>query len=147
MTEDKPPVLKNPRRLLKLLGVLLGVFVLLYVGVAATAFLRSQGSDDQRPMTGDTQAPVEAAHPEPLVYRPKRGFGPPMARWLAGPLRDWAEALLDPQLLRNQGCFDAARVRGIWEAFLRGERKWHTHLWNVLMFQAWHQHWHVNRGR
>lgn len=85
--------------------------------------------------------------PEPLVYRPKRGFGPPMARWLAGPLRDWAEALLDPQLLRNQGCFDAARVRGIWEAFLRGERKWHTHLWNVLMFQAWHQHWHVNRGR
>ncbi|PZU55956.1 MAG: hypothetical protein DI552_10875 [Brevundimonas sp.] len=63
MTEDKPPVLKNPRRLLKLLGVLLGVFVLLYVGVAATAFLRSQGSDDQRPMTGDTQAPVEAAHP------------------------------------------------------------------------------------
>ena len=64
--------------------------------------------------------------PEPLVYRPKRGFGPPMARWLAGPLRDWAEALLDPQLLRNQGCFDAARVRGIWEAFLRGERKWHA---------------------
>ncbi|MBH1840557.1 asparagine synthase (glutamine-hydrolyzing) [Stenotrophomonas maltophilia] len=85
--------------------------------------------------------------PEPLVYRPKRGFGPPMARWLAGPLRDWAEALLDPQLLRNQGCFDAARVRGIWEAFLRGERKWHTHLWNVLMFQAWHQHWHGGRGR
>ena len=85
--------------------------------------------------------------PEPLVYRPKRGFGPPMARWLAGPLRDWAEALLDPQLLRNQGCFDVARVRGIWEAFLRGERKWHTHLWNVLMFQAWHQHWHGGRGR
>ena len=85
--------------------------------------------------------------PDPLVYRPKRGFGPPMARWLAGPLRDWAEALLDPQLLRNQGCFDVARVRGIWEAFLRGERKWHTHLWNVLMFQAWHQHWHGGRGR
>lgn len=85
--------------------------------------------------------------PAPLVYRPKRGFGPPMARWLAGPLRDWAEALLDPQLLRNQGCFDAVRVRAIWEAFLRGERKWHTHLWNVLMFQAWYQHWHGNRGR
>ncbi|MNI27987.1 Asparagine synthetase [glutamine-hydrolyzing] 1 [compost metagenome] len=85
--------------------------------------------------------------PAPLVHRPKRGFGPPMARWLAGPLRDWAEALLDPQLLRNQGCFDAVRVRAIWEAFLRGERKWHTHLWNVLMFQAWYQHWHGNRGR
>lgn len=63
MTDDKPPVLKNPHRLLKLLGVLLGVFALLYVGVAATAFLRTQGRDDQRPMAGDTQAPVEAARP------------------------------------------------------------------------------------
>ncbi|WMJ67713.1 asparagine synthase (glutamine-hydrolyzing) [Stenotrophomonas sp. 24(2023)] len=84
--------------------------------------------------------------PEPLVYRPKRGFGPPMASWLAGPLRDWAEALLDPRLLREQGCFDAPRVRALWEAFLRGERKWHTHLWNVLMFQAWHVHWHGARS-
>lgn len=80
--------------------------------------------------------------PERLVYRPKRGFGPPMATWLAGPLRDWAEALLDPQLLREQGYFDAVRVRALWEAFLRGEHKWHTHLWNVLMFQAWYVHWH-----
>ena len=63
MTDNKPPVLKNPRRMLKLLGVLLGVFVLLYIGVAATAFLRTQGGDDQRSMGGDTQSPVEAAHP------------------------------------------------------------------------------------
>ncbi|PZS51826.1 hypothetical protein A7X57_19925 [Stenotrophomonas maltophilia] len=56
-------------------------------------------------------------------------------------------ALLAPQLLRNQGCFDAARLRGIWEAFLRGERKWHPHPWIVMMCQTWHQHCHVNRGR
>ncbi|KAF1014129.1 MAG: putative asparagine synthetase [glutamine-hydrolyzing] [Stenotrophomonas maltophilia] len=84
--------------------------------------------------------------PDPLVCRPKRGFGPPIAKWLAGPLRDWAEALLDPKLLREQGCFDAVRVRALWEVFLGGERKWHTHLWNVLMFQAWHVHWHGARS-
>lgn len=84
--------------------------------------------------------------PDQLVYRPKRGFGPPMAKWLAGPLREWAEALLDPRLLRQHGHLDVVKVRALWEAFLGGERKWHTHLWNILMFQAWFAYWHGARA-
>jgi hypothetical protein len=63
MADDKPPVLRNPKRLLLLLGALLGAFVLLYVGVGATAFLRSQESETRRPMNGAGQAPVEQANP------------------------------------------------------------------------------------
>ena len=33
----------------------------------------------------------------------------------------------------------AVPVRALWEAFQAGERKWHTHLWGVLMFQAWRE--------
>lgn len=79
--------------------------------------------------------------PAELVWRPKRGFGPPIADWLAGPLHDWAHALLAPQRLREQGLFDAAAIEKLWTEFRGGRRKWHTHLWNVLMFQAWHAHW------
>ena len=84
--------------------------------------------------------------PEPLVYRPKRGFGPPMARWLAGAARlgggaAGSAAAAQSGLLR---CGARAWCLGGVPA---GERKWHTHLWNVLMFQAWHQHWHGGRGR
>ncbi|MFC3551776.1 asparagine synthase (glutamine-hydrolyzing) [Lysobacter cavernae] len=83
--------------------------------------------------------------PDSMVDRGKRGFGAPVSEWLRGDLREWAASLLEPQRLRNEGYFDADLVHGLWQQFLGGERKWHTHLWNVLMFQAWHEHWREQR--
>ncbi len=83
--------------------------------------------------------------PDEMVDRGKRGFGAPVTQWLRGDLRDWASSLLDERRLREEGYFDAGLVHGLWEQFLGGERKWHTHLWNVLMFQAWHEHWQAQR--
>ncbi|WP_374602818.1 asparagine synthase (glutamine-hydrolyzing) [Arenimonas sp.] len=77
--------------------------------------------------------------PKTVVDHPKTGFGAPMGAWLHGPLRGWAEAQLDETRLREEGHFDPAPIRRIWKAFLDGERKWHTHLWGVLMFQAWRE--------
>ncbi|WP_411849783.1 asparagine synthetase B family protein [Stenotrophomonas sp. LGBM10] len=79
--------------------------------------------------------------PDALVDRPKRGFGPPLARWLAGPLRPWAEDLLDPVRLQREGHFEVRIVRDMWQDFCAGQRKWHTHLWPILMFQAWYAHY------
>lgn len=79
--------------------------------------------------------------PDDLVQRPKSGFGAPVGDWLRGPLRDWGEAQLDERRLREEGHFEPVPVRRLWEAFQAGERKWHTHLWGVLMFQAWREHW------
>jgi len=75
--------------------------------------------------------------PRQLIERPKAGFGIPVGQWLRGPLRDWAETLLDEKRLEQEGYLNPEPVREIWEQHLSGRHDWTVRLWTVLMFQAW----------
>jgi len=75
--------------------------------------------------------------PRELIERPKAGFGIPVGQWLRGPLRDWAEALLDAARLEREGYFNPAPIRQVWQEHLSGRHDWTSRLWTILMFQAW----------
>ncbi len=75
--------------------------------------------------------------PEALFERPKQGFNVPIGAWLTGPLRDWAQDLLDRSKLQRTGFFDSGRVESCWQEHLSGRRDRASELWAVLMVQAW----------
>ena len=79
--------------------------------------------------------------PRALVDRKKMGFGVPLPIWLRGPLRPWAEALLDAGRLRAGGIFDERQVRARWQDLIRGSDWWAGPLWVVLTFQSWTEAW------
>jgi asparagine synthase (glutamine-hydrolysing) len=80
---------------------------------------------------------LERYVPRHMFDRPKMGFGVPVHSWLRGPLRGWAEELLDERCLRDQGFLNPEPIRRRWAQHLSGARDWHEPLWGVLMFQAW----------
>ena len=75
--------------------------------------------------------------PAALFERPKTGFGIPVGEWIKGPLRPWAEDLLDQSRMAADGWFDAGKVQARWQQHLSGKRDSTAAIWTILMFQAW----------
>ena len=85
--------------------------------------------------------------PPELVARPKKGFSSPLPIWLRGPLRDWAEELLDERQLKDEGLFDPAIVRECWQQHLAATGDHWQLLWSILMFRQWLSYWASNHDR
>jgi asparagine synthase (glutamine-hydrolysing) len=76
--------------------------------------------------------------PKSLVDRPKMGFAIPVGEWLKGPLREWAEDLLDPKQISDDGLLNPQLIQRAWHEHLSGQRNRQYQLWNILMFQGWY---------
>jgi asparagine synthase (glutamine-hydrolysing) len=79
--------------------------------------------------------------PRSLIDRPKAGFGVPIADWLRGPLREWADNLLSPASLAKDGLVVPDPILRTWQQHRSGTHNWENRLWIVLMFQAWLAHY------
>jgi asparagine synthase (glutamine-hydrolysing) len=75
--------------------------------------------------------------PAAIVVRPKQGFGIPVGAWIKGPLRDWAESLLDERRLRAEGFLAPGPIRRKWEEHLAGTHDRQNEIWCAIVFQEW----------
>lgn len=75
--------------------------------------------------------------PRELIDRPKMGFGVPIDSWLRGPLKEWADYLLSPEVFAKHGLLRRDPVARKWKEHLDGDRNWQYLLWDVLMLHAW----------
>lgn len=77
--------------------------------------------------------------PPQLVYRPKMGFGVPIADWLRGPLREWAHSLIHDDTLMSKVPLNRSRVRELLRQQVHSERESHPLVWSVLMLLCFMQ--------
>lgn len=75
--------------------------------------------------------------PDEIVDRPKQGFGIPVGSWLKGPLRAWAESLLDERRLRREGYLSPGPIRRKWAEHLAGTHDRQNEIWAAIVFQEW----------
>jgi asparagine synthase (glutamine-hydrolysing) len=75
--------------------------------------------------------------PEQLTNKPKRGFSLPMAEWLRGPLRPWADELLSTDRISKDGYLEPHLIQEKWVEHKKGLKDWSQDLWCVLIFQMW----------
>jgi asparagine synthase (glutamine-hydrolysing) len=79
--------------------------------------------------------------PRELFERPKQGFSVPISAWIRGPLRDWAENLLEAGRRNHADLLDTDVISRKWQEHLRGRHDWENLLWPVLMFESWAEKW------
>lgn len=80
---------------------------------------------------------LERYVPANLFDRAKMGFGVPIDQWLRGPLRPWADELLNPTRIRREGFFRHELIGRLWRDHQTGTADGQHPIWAVLMFQAW----------
>ncbi|HEY6212011.1 MAG TPA: asparagine synthase (glutamine-hydrolyzing) [Vicinamibacterales bacterium] len=77
--------------------------------------------------------------PKPILERKKQGFGVPLDVWFRGNLRElFADTLLSPASLQR-GYFQAPFVTRIVDEHLSGRRDHTLRLWQLVVFERWHQ--------
>ncbi len=87
---------------------------------------------------------VLSRHVPPALWdRPKQGFAVPVAGWLDGPLKDWAESLLSRERLAACPELDPAGIRRAWKEFGAGRLARQHQIWSVLAYLSWRE---VNLG-
>jgi asparagine synthase (glutamine-hydrolysing) len=76
--------------------------------------------------------------PRSLHRRPKWGFEMPIAAWLRKELRFLVDEYLRRDLIRRQGLFDYDMIRTLVDDHMRGRRDTSWQIWNLIVFQHWH---------
>lgn len=79
--------------------------------------------------------------PTAMIERPKMGFAIPIGEWIRGPLREWSENLLSREALEAHNLLDSDYIAHAWHRHLTANQDLSAHLWGILMFQQWYQHW------
>lgn len=82
---------------------------------------------------------AEKRLPRQVVYRRKKGFNMPVARWLTGELRDLLVDNLSRDIIKRQDLFNYPFIETLMDEHFSHRRDNRKLLWTLLIFQLWYR--------
>lgn len=82
---------------------------------------------------------LEGRLPQNILYRKKQGFSIPLASWLRGQMKDFAEETLFMNEAGSHPYFNSEYIKDLWKSHLSGRQDNAYPLWGLMMFQLWQQ--------
>ena len=76
-----------------------------------------------------------------IVYRKKKGFGIPIAKWLKKELRSYALGLFDQVKIDQEGFFNYSYIKQLLDQHFSGQRDNRKLLWTLMIFEIWFEKW------
>jgi asparagine synthase (glutamine-hydrolysing) len=77
--------------------------------------------------------------PRKIIYRQKKGFGIPLARWLNTHLKSFMLDYLSEERIRRQGFFHYPYIKRLIDQQLAKSHDHREPLWTLLVFQVWYE--------
>jgi asparagine synthase (glutamine-hydrolysing) len=85
---------------------------------------------------------AEGLLPHEIIYRGKKGFAVPLAKWLSTDLREFMLDHLSESRIRQQGIFHYPCVKRLIDEQLAKRKDNREPLWTLLVFQMWYEKYH-----
>jgi asparagine synthase (glutamine-hydrolysing) len=82
---------------------------------------------------------AEGLLPRRIIYRQKKGFGIPLAKWLTGQLKEFMLDYLAQERIVQQGIFHYPYVKQLIDEQLTRKKDNREPLWTLLIFQTWYE--------
>lgn len=82
---------------------------------------------------------AESLLPRRIIYRKKKGFAVPLAKWLTTELKPLMLDYLSKERIRRQGLFEYSYVSKLLRQHLNKSKDNRELLWTLLVFQLWHE--------
>jgi len=90
---------------------------------------------------------AEGFLPDTIIYRQKKGFGIPLAKWLGTDLKDFMLDHLNEARVRRQGIFDYVYIKRLVDEQFSKTKDHRELLWTLIVFQSWYEEYIDNPNR
>ena len=80
--------------------------------------------------------------PKEIVFRQKKGFGVPMARWISNELKPLILEKLSEEKIRREGLFNYQYINKLLNDHFSGRADNRKQIWPLLVFELWREKWY-----